>query len=889
MQAIDTTLPIKEVLTELLLNLQQQHSVVLQAPPGAGKTTIVPLAIIQQQNADPEGWLNDQRILMLEPRRMAARTVAQRMANLLEEPIGQSIGYRVRQDSNVSKHTRVEVITEGVLLRMLLNDPSLPGIGLLIFDEFHERSLDMDIGLALALQSNELFRDEDKPLKLLVMSATLNGDAVSSLLNNAPIISSAGRSYPVTTHYSKASKKDDDTVERVVASILQVHKHHQGSILVFLPGQGEINRVKNRLLQEPEINDYSLVLPLYGALPYDQQKLAIQPLTQLDYSKHGKTTSNPWNRKIVLSTDIAETSLTIEGITIVIDSGLHREASFDKTTAMTRLKTKRISKDSSEQRKGRAGRTAPGNCYRLWSEEQQQRLAKHSSPEILQADLSSLTLQLLAWGVDDIDELNWLDTPPLSSISQALELLEQLGAIEYVNNSQATNKYKLLTNWRLSDHGNMILTMPTHPRLAHMLISSIEVSQEDNAALLAALLTERNSLNRDISRDIAEQLKWINTEQNSPSRTKKLPSTLMKQAQTFRKNIKNTASKIHRKKTPSLSINNIAYLIACAYPDRIAKRKDDNHQLYQLSNGRMAFIDNHDPLCGNQWLAVAELSDGYNNRGIVNSDRIISATGFTEELLKGHFSELISKTNYYQWDEKTDRFVAEQHHHIGKLKIESTVIEQIPSEAKNNSLIALIRKKGLQLLPWKLADRQWQARVMLLRQLDLTDNKSSWPDVSDQQLLSTLEDWLLPYLDNVTRLSDFKRLNMNNILSNHLSWLLQKKLTELTPTTIKVPSGSAVQIDYLENPPILKVKLQEMFGCESTPSVANGQVKLMLHLLSPAQRPLQITQDLAGFWKSSYFDVRKEMKGRYPKHPWPEDPMNAIASKHSKRRINVSE
>jgi ATP-dependent helicase HrpB len=905
--ALDNKLPIHEVLPELLEAFGSQTKLVLQAPPGAGKTTIVPLAILQQQQNSTENWLQNQRILVLEPRRMAARSVARRMANLLGEAVGHQVGYRVRQDSQVSQHTRIEVITEGILLRRLLRDPALEGVGLIIFDEFHERSMDMDTGLALALQCNELFRDAAQPLRILVMSATLDGQAISSLLQQAPLITSSGRTFPVTTHYGQPYRQQDNLVQRVCQTIGEALTQHDGSVLVFLPGQGEINRVKNQLVQllTAEQQQNTLILPLYGALPYDQQQLAIEPLAVA--SAHASDTGR-WTRKVVLATDIAETSLTIEGITIVIDGGLHRAACFDAGTGMTRLTTRRISKDSAEQRQGRAGRTSAGHCYRLWSEEQQHRLAQRSTAEILQADLAPLALQLLAWGIDHIDELSWLDKPPAAMLAQALDLLKQLGAIKprqgrdsKENSAQAldtsaansTESYHLV-NWQLTAHGQQMSTMPSHPRLAHMLICSKSYQLEPTAALLAALLSERNPLSYHYGADLTEQLQRLNNDRSLPASLRGNIKAMKQQAKTFARTINAVSINSSDITEPSGAVeldehHSIAYLIACAYPDRIARRKAASHHHYVLSNGRQATLAEDDPLCRFEWLAVAELTSSGYRQDAVRMDRIVAAAGFTEELLSSHLQPLISINEVCEWQQQADRFVAEQRSYIGKLVISTTALPQIPLAAKNQALLVLIHSKGLSLLPWQAADRQWQARVMLLHNLQQQSGQKvadaeRWPDVSDQHLLTTLADWLLPYLDSVVKLGDFKRLSMATILGSLLPWSLSQQLNTLAPVAIEVPSGSTLKIDYLAAPPILKVKLQEMFGCQTTPTIANGAVQLMVHLLSPAQRPLQITQDLAGFWQSSYFEVQKEMKGRYPKHAWPDNPLLAPATKYSKRR-----
>lgn len=853
-------LPISEVLPKLQQSLAQHHELVLEAPPGAGKTTLVPLALLS------ESWLTGQRIIMLEPRRMAARAAAQRMASLLNEEVGQTVGYRIRQESRINAHTRIEVITEGILTRMLVDDPSLEGVALLIFDEFHERSMDADFGLALALQSRELFRDASKPLRLLVMSATLDGDAVASLLGDAPLIRSAGKMFPVIVHYGQAKRLDDNIVERVLNALPGIIRKHSGSLLVFLPGQGEINKVMQHLggrLSPEELQEID-IQPLYGALPLREQQRAIESMTA--------------KRKVVLATDIAETSLTIEGITVVVDAGLCREPRFDPATGMTRLQTRRISKDSSVQRMGRAGRLAAGHCYRLWSEQQQDQLAQHSMPQILQADLAPLVLQFIAWGVDDIKELRWLDPPPSGPMSQALDLLLRLGAVKSELPGQSSPN---LGSCSLSPHGELMAKMPAHPRLAHMLITGAARQQSKHAAAIAALLAERSPLARDHGADLSGQIAVLLGEQACHSQYKGWLKRTQQQARTYERLVQTRQTEQGRTDNPLNPNNAIGFLLACAYPDRIAHRKPDRQNHYLLSNGRTATLAQGDALGNSEWLAVAELGGTLNRDGKGSNDRIFSACALDPALFENQLSELIEEKDTLHWDEQTDRFNAEHIRTIGKLVIHRQRIEKIPVEARRDVLIELLKKRGLNLLPWNRSTRQWQSRVMLLNKLGL--ELELWPDVSDQYLLATIETWLAPFLDPISKLSDFQRLDLQSILSGLLHWPLPKRLDELAPVTMTVPSGSSIKIDYTQSPPVLSVKLQEMFGCLDTPTIANGRIKLMLHLLSPAQRPLQVTQDLAGFWKSSYSEVKKEMKGRYPKHPWPDSPEQALPTKYTKR------
>jgi ATP-dependent helicase HrpB len=897
-------LPITDVLSEIDRCLEKHLQLVLEAPPGAGKTTLVPLAILKHQSVSSEkAWLGQQKILMLEPRRMAARSAATRMASLLNEPVGQTIGYRVRQQTKVSKHTRIEVITEGILVRMLIQDPSLSDVGLLIFDEFHERSLDADLGLAFALQGRELFRESNNALRILVMSATLDGKAIASLLDRTldttisdatPIISSRGKQYPVAVHYGEQKRQQDDIVRRTVATLKEVTTTLDGDILVFLPGYAEINRVRRQFSDSlaDALSQKIQLLPLYGALPFTQQQKAIEPLSQVERDNG--------IRKVVLATDIAETSLTIEGITIVIDSGLCRQPIFNPATGMTRLQTKTISQDSSIQRMGRAGRLEPGQCFRLWGEEQQKLLPRHSPPEILQADLAGLAVQMLAWGVREPEELAWLDIPPKGALSQALELLEKLAVIKQrdTNKAQKDREYGL-NSWILTAHGTQLAALPIHPRLGHMLLCSRTIQQQKNAAALAVLLTERCPLSSRFDADLTAKIAIVRGISPCEKPFQEWQKRAQRQATVFEKILSQLPS-APSGSSPNNS-NNIdvtaehnaaGYLLACAYPDRIARRKSAQSNQYLLSNGRTATLDFADPCCGVEWLAAAEVGGNTQNNKSPNNlstDQIYSACPLEVTLFDGALSHLIDSSIAIHWDENTDRFSAEKIQTVGAITLQTKRLNNIPVESKIDALIAHIRKRGLDLLPWTPAIKQWQSRVTLLRNTYTNksgDNLSSWPDVSNQHLLESLEDWLAPYLSKVTKRSDFGKLDLQSILNGLLPWQLSQQLTTLAPITITVPSGHQARIDYSQQSPVLNVKLQEMFGCQNTPTIAEGKIKLIVQLLSPARRPLQVTQDLEGFWKTSYHEVKKEMKGRYPKHPWPDNPMDAVATKHTKQVRN---
>jgi ATP-dependent helicase HrpB len=842
-------LPVEETLDTLKKNLSESNEVVLEAPPGAGKTTLVPLALMD------EPWLAGRKIVMLEPRRIATKSAAYRMSSLINEKPGQRVGYRMRLDSKIGTNTRIEIITEGILTRMLQDDPTLEDVGLVIFDEFHERNLDSDLALALCLKGQQLFNSDNdsQRLRILVMSATLDSIAISKMLDHAPIVKSEGRAYPVDIIYGRARKPNDRIVDHMVSTIKQaLLDNPESSVLAFLPGQGEIHRCADALsdwLLDSKISGIHL-RPLYGNLSIEQQQQAIAPLS----GKHAR------EQKVVLATNIAETSLTIEGIDIVVDSGLARESRFDPATGMSGLHTVKISRASSDQRAGRAGRLREGKCYRLWSAEQQNQLAAHGSPEILNTDLAPFALQLLQWGIDDPDELSWMDPPPKGPWQQAIDLLQSLGALEIRNHSHV-----------LTTHGQSMCALPVHPRLAHLLICGAEIGFTKKASLIASMLSDRDPFSRD-NPDISHHLDIVCGETKCPAqhqgwlrRTQQLAQQL--EHHLLKLNIRNSQSYLLTSKQLT------GYLLACAYPDRIARRRHSGG--FQLANGRSANLPGQHYLAKSRWLAVAEVSNIAGSQG----DAIRSATALDEILFEGIMSDFISTQTVAEWDKKTHRFIAEQQQKIGALILKRKTLEQVPTEVKTAALIQTIQQQGLQLLKWSDELKQWCARVNILRQVQ---GDQLWPDLTEESLLKTVDNWLTPYLDKVNSLQDFKKLDLKSILQALLPWDKQQQLNELAPLRLTVPSGSSIAINYNESPPVLAVKLQEMFGCEQTPTIAKGKVALLVHLLSPAGRPLQITQDLAGFWRSSYHDVKKDMKGRYPKHPWPDNPMIAIATRKTK-------
>ncbi|PAU87718.1 ATP-dependent helicase HrpB [Pseudomonas sp. WN033] len=842
-------LPVSAVIPELKQTLAAAPCVVLQAPPGAGKTTLVPLALL---DAD---WLAGQKIILLEPRRLAARAAAERLAQLLGEPVGQTVGYRIRLETRVSQATRIEVVTEGILQRLLQADPELPGVGLVIFDEFHERSLDADLGLALCRQTQQYLRDQP-PLKLLVMSATLDAEAICALLDQAPLVRSEGRQYPVEVRYGVAFQPGEFIEPRVVQTVLQALAEESGSLLVFLPGTAEIRRVQAQLSEALQGRDDIQLTPLYGELDFAEQRRAISP-------------AEPGQRKVVLATRIAETSLTIEGIRVVVDAGLSREAAFDPVSGMTRLHTRRVSRAAAEQRSGRAGRLEPGVCYRLWSATQHEQLAAQTEPEMRQADLAPLALQLAQWGVQQADELDWLDPPPVAALQQGRELLQRLGALSRDERG-----------WQLSEHGRAMAELPMHPRLAHMLLRGQALGLGRLACRLAALIGERDLLRGVEDADIARRLTLFDDPKAEPSVERGTLQRARQLAGQWQRLIERLPSPEAVSEPEHEHWQGL--LLALAYPDRIALRRGQPGSDYRLANGRSAAFAQVDSLQQQRWLVVASLGGHASQR----SARVFLAAALDEVLIFSHLAELLDSEDTLAWDARTETLVAERQCKLGALVVSREPLTSIDPAQRNRALCAVVRKQGLVLLPWTPVLRQWQARIALLRRLDLEAGQSSdWPDLSDQALLDSLEDWLAPYLDKVSRLSHFANLDLHNILATLLPWPLPQRLEEQAPTHWTVPTGSRIRIDYSEHPPVLAVRLQELFGSADTPRIAAGRLALKLHLLSPAQRPVQVTQDLAGFWRGSYAEVKKDMKGRYPKHYWPDDPLQAEPTRRAKPRV----
>lgn len=714
-------------------------------------------------------------------------------------------------------------------------------------DEYHERSLDADLALALTLNGRELLRDT--PLKVLVMSATLEGERLSRMLNDAPVVRSEGRMFPVDIRWGRPWQVGEFVEPRVVQTVLQALADEPGSLLVFLPGQAEIRRVAEQLGESLAGRDEILLCPLHGELELSAQRAAIEP-------------APPGKRKVVLATNIAETSLTIDGVRVVVDAGLARVPRFDPGSGMTRLDTQRISRASATQRAGRAGRLEPGACYRLWSEAQHDQLPAYGTAEILQADLAGLALQLGRWGVAP-EELAWLDVPPAAAYAQARELLARLGAL---NDSGALNA-----------HGQAMAELPAHPRIAHLLLRGQALGLGSLACDLAALLGERDIL-RGAGADLHERTGLLAGESAGNRASRGAVQRAKQLARQFRGYLRGQPSEaVADPEHPRW----LGALLAFAYPDRVARQRREGGGEYRLANGRAAQFGEPDALMKEPWLVIADLGSRQGQR----EERIYLAAALDPALFDSVLAEQVRVHDELDWDEREGVLRAERQRKVGELVLSREALPGLDAEARSRALLGLVRRKGLELLPWTPELRQWQARVNLLRRLDLEGKgESEWPDVSDAALLASLEDWLLPYLGKVSRLAHFANLELPGILHGLLPWPLPQRLDELAPRTLQVPSGSSIRLDYSEFPPVLAVRLQELFGLADTPRIAGGRLAVKLHLLSPAQRPVQVTQDLANFWRSTYAEVKKDLKGRYPKDYWPDDPLIAEPTARAKPR-----
>jgi ATP-dependent helicase HrpB len=833
-------LPITEALPALAQALTNRRNVLVEAPPGAGKSTLVPLFL----RASP--WLERQKILMLEPRRLAARAVAGRMAHLLGESVGHSVGFRTRLETRVSRETRIEVVTEGILTRMLQEDSALAGIGCVIFDEFHERSLNADLGLALCIESQQNLRED---LRLLVMSATLDLEPIARLLGDAPVIAARGRSFDVATRY--IARRPEIYLEQQTAQVIRAAlREHDGDILCFLPGAAEIRRVQ-RALEESGAERQVRVLPLFGDLNAADQDAALTP-------------APAGQRKIVLATSIAETSLTIEGIRVVVDSGLRRYAEFDPATGMSHLITTKVSQAAADQRRGRAGRLSAGHCYRLWSEGTQASLAPQTAPEILHADLAPLALELSCWGAVDAGKLSWLDPPPAAPLAQARDLLRQLEAID----SAA----------RVTPHGRMLAKLGTHPRLAHMLIKAREHGAARLACDLAAILSERDILRAGVgARDVDLRLRVAvlrgDARELQPGVT--VDSRAMTQA--ARTSSQWQRDFMHSRADSADPHGWTGILLGWAYPDRIGRARGDGGR-YLLANGRGARFGEPQALSKSEFIVAAELD------GAEREARIFLAAPIGLADLEEHFASQILDHAEIIWDEREQAIRARRERRLGALLLESAEIRNPDPHAVQEAALTGLRAMGIAGLPWTSELRQWQARVMLMRQYAVA-SPEPWPDLSDMALAVTLDDWAPPWISGFTRREHFARMDLANALRSRLTYAQGVILEREAPTHFTVPSGSNITIDYLDGEiPTLSVRLQEMFGLNRTPSVAAGRLPLLLKLLSPARRPVQITRDLVSFWNRGYHEVKKDLKGRYPKHYWPEDPYTAEPTRRARPR-----
>ena len=842
-QSSPTPLPIDEVLPALRRALAGRHAAVLQAPPGAGKTTRVPLALL----AEP--WLSGQRILLLEPRRLAATNAARFMAAGLGEPAGKTVGYAIRYERCVSPQTRIEVVTEGILTRRLQADPLLEGVGLVIFDEFHERSLHSDLALALCRDAQLGLREE---LRLLVMSATLDGAPLARLLGEAPLVTSAGRSYPVEVRH--LPRDPEGPAEEVAArAVRRALREAEGDLLVFLPGVREIRSCQRLLAAGPPLPGAPLLCPLYADLPFAEQERAILP---------GK------RRRVVLATNIAETSLTIEGVRVVIDSGLARRPLFDPSSGLSRLETVRIAAASAAQRSGRAGRLAPGLCYRLWSEGTQGALLPFTPPEIRSADLAPLALELARWGVREATSLPWLDPPADGSLRAARKLLRELGALDDLD--------------RLTRAGEAMAVLPTHPRLAALLTAAQRLGLGHLGCDLAALLSERDLYRREgpvrpkTDSDLLDRLellrRWRRSGGGGAGVDAAACAAVERAARYWRRqlHLPPGAKEAH----PDLE--NVARLLLAAYPDRLAKEREAGSGRYLLANGLGGRLSGRSGVSRESWLVAVDLAGIKNGEGLIHS-----ASTVPEGLLARLYAERLVWQRRVTWDEREERVVAVEERRLGALLLASRPV-RAGAEETLAALLAGVRQMGLDVLSWRPEARQLVARLRFLARLFPAEE---WPDPGPQQLLAALEEWLGPYLAGVKNRAELSRVDLLSPLAALLDWPQRQRLTELAPTHLQVPSGSRILLDYCTGEtPVMAVKLQELFGMAETPRIAGGRVPVLLHLLSPARRPMQVTADLRNFWDSVYPEVKKELKGRYPKHPWPDDPWTAQPTRGVKRR-----
>ena len=806
-------LPVADIIDEVKNHLSNHNTLIVNAPPGAGKSTLLPLTLLD------ENWLAGKKIIMLEPRRLAAKTIATRMAELWGDKVGETIGYRIRFENRVSAQTKIEVVTEGILTRMLHTDNALENVGLVIFDEFHERSLFADVAMALCREAQQILRPD---LRMMVMSATLNMPQLTALLN-CPVAVSEGKQYPVEVKYvgeGDAFLLPETTSQVIVKAV----KENEGDVLVFLPGEGEIKKCAELL--KSKLLDFA-IHPLYGQLPQREQFAAIMP------NKNGK-------RKVVLATSIAETSLTIEGVKIVIDSGFARVSKFDPKSGLSRLETVQITKDSADQRAGRAGRLSAGVCYRMWTKANQERMIEHRIPEIMEADLAALVLDMAKWGISNLNQLTWLSPPPKAAVMQAVDVLTNLNALD--------------TNKRITEHGKEIHQLPCHPRIAHMLLKA----KQDNAIALAtdiaAILEERDPLPKDSGIDINLRIEALRRSRQNNSAGNRF-GRIEKVAESYRKMLNQEAE------NGPVDDHETGLLLAYTYPERIAFARPGNNAQFQLANGKIAAIGHRDNLANEPWLAVAHI-DTRDGLG-----KIFMASPLNpKDLLP-----LVKEREVITWDTRKGGLIATKDLRIGSIVLQSKPLAAPNEENLVAAISTAIKNEGEELLNFDDAFTQLQNRILSVCKWN---QYKDWPDVSTDELLLNNMDWLGFYLPKVKRPDDLKKINLSEALLQYLTWEQQQTLNSLAPAKINVPSGSNIGIEYLANgeTPILSVRLQEVFGMADTPTINNGKIPLVLHLLSPGFKPVQVTSDLRSFWNNTYFEVKKELKRRYPKHAWPDDP-----------------
>jgi ATP-dependent helicase HrpB len=838
---VKSGLPIDEILPALRSALATQRNAVVEAPPGAGKSTVVPIALLD------EPWLRGGKIVMLEPRRLATRAVATRMATTLGESPGETVGYRMRLETRVSKRTRIEVVTEGVFTRMLQSDPALEGVAAVLFDEFHERSLHADTGLAFALDSQENLSPE---LRLLVMSATLDGAGVARLLGNAPVVTASGRMFPVEVHYTGTGMPllpggRDAPELGVIRTIKRAVAEAHGDMLVFLPGAGEIRRVQGMLAGIGSDVD---VLPLFGELAAGDQDAALRP-------------ARPGRRKIILATNIAETSLTIDGVRIVVDAGLERRSLFDPASGMNRLEVQRISRASAEQRAGRAGRTAPGVCFRLWGEGAERSLAAFAPPEVCVADLAPLALDLAVWGTE-ANSLRWLDAPPAATLASARDLLRRLGALDAAG--------------KVTAHGRAMQEFPAHPRLAHMLLKASDLGAASLAAELAALLSDRDLLRAGAGGNPRARDSDIRTRLEA----------LRRGAADIDRGALDRVRRTQRSFEQQLGLAGMSrggdavepgVLLGLAYPDRVARRRAGSEARYQMSNGRGALFAAAESIAREEFIVAVDLDDKEREAQI----RLAAPLGKAD--LLEHFAPDVRRADELAWDERTEAVVARRVIRFDELLVEEKPLNDVPRAASAAAMLEGVRSMGIDVLPWDEDARDFQARCEFVRKLDRKD-LADWPDFSPAALTQDLG-WLEPFLEGATRRTQLTRVSVANALRARLAYEQQRKLDALAPTHIELPTGTRARIDYLDdNAPVASMRMQEVFGLAATPRIGGGTVAVTFTLLSPGRKPLQITRDLASFWRNAYVEVRKDMRGRYPRHYWPENPLEAEPTRRAKPR-----